>query len=119
MRQKHLTIFLVIILLNGALFNRIGPRIAEQSYITAMVNLLLDNLGFHDHHSSPIKVGKRILPTNNQGSSSVVKTQTNTDNEQHMHCLFIPSEIPGKVFSYQYADAISDAHRPPVFKPPA
>jgi hypothetical protein len=119
MLQKYLAIFLVIVLLNGALFNRIGGRIAEHSYITAMLDLLLDNFGLDHSHSLPIKVGKRMLPTSNQGSSSVVKTQSNTDNEQHIPYLFIRSEVAGEVFSYQYTDAISDAHKPPVFKPPA
>lgn len=66
---------LILCLLNGALFNRIGARIAEQSYISVILDKAMCTLHIHPWNVSAhaIKYSRRMVPNQqpNQGTNGV------------------------------------------------
>ncbi|MES2691284.1 MAG: hypothetical protein V4658_12825 [Bacteroidota bacterium] len=75
---RYASFVMVLALLNGALFNRIGSRIADQSYFKVImhytVKLIDSKVAITGLPVMPIKYSKRTVPTNN--SSGAVPVQS-------------------------------------------
>jgi hypothetical protein len=119
MRRLHTisALFLVACLLNGALFNRIGNRIAESSCFNVLLNYACDFTGNETATKGSIRISGRYTPVSvpvvNGGILQASIFETSESNsillaQTCIACVFIPF----------VAGHLSPAHTWCALKPP-
>ncbi|MFA9215295.1 MAG: hypothetical protein ACEQSR_15885 [Candidatus Methylacidiphilales bacterium] len=120
--QTFILYVLIVSVINGAFFNRIGSRIAERPYFTLIFNTIssvffkiqLDDV-------DALLYSKRTVPNNLPPSHSInfVKDYTSFYNSLFLKHQFADTNIEkSKIVFYFKNAALSDAFKVLLIKPP-
>lgn len=110
---KNLSIvFLIALILNGALFNRIGWRMAEQSYIKVLISLVCNT-----HKNEGIKYSRRCTPTNVILPVAPLISAAVECCIDELNIILIPV-LTKKIHKEGYVINLKDEFDKLIFKPP-
>lgn len=120
---RYTSFAIVLAMLNGALFNRIGPRIADQSYFKVIMHytakLIINKGKLADQPVTPIKYSKRTLPTNSSSETTPVQSGFGKDiflssyKFQAIHLDLVVS-----IWLAAFQEKISKPFKEVIIKPP-
>lgn len=120
--QSFILFVLIISVLNGALFNRVGPKIAEKPYLTMVFNaissVLFKKQMDNDH---ALLYSKRFVPNNlppNQLLSFEKEYNKYYQNLVLKNQFGETAEVKSKIVFYFKNGALSKAFKMLLIKPP-
>lgn len=121
--QKLLLFITLCAVLNGALFNRIGSRIAEQPYFKLVFYSLTGLANGLPIPPIEVKYSKRVLPNNlppsNGNTVNSMSGVVNTYNSSFLlHRLKLYAIGIGEIFAVKYTEKISKPFKIDLLRPP-